>query len=60
MQGRFELKGPRTGKKQFFKIFSQRYETKNLTFEPEKFYGSTSYCVKTESRVAIVHRNTIV
>lgn len=39
------------GQQQLIKIFSEIYETKNFTFEPERFYDSTSYCVKTESRV---------
>lgn len=50
-QGRFKLKGPRTGKKKLLTMFSSLGETKNLTLSPEKLYDSTSYCVKTESRV---------
>lgn len=50
-QGRFELKGPRIGKKQLLKIFSQIYDVKNLTFEPERLYDSTNYCIKLHTRV---------
>jgi len=50
-QGRFELKGPRTGKKQLLKIFSQLGEIKNLTFAPERLYNSKAYCMKVDSRV---------
>ena len=50
-QGRFELKGSRTGKKQLLKMFRVLGCTKNLTFRPELSVDSTSYCVKDESRV---------
>lgn len=50
-QGRFELKGPRTGKKQLLKLFSQLGDIVNLTFQPEKLYDSTRYCTKESTRV---------
>ena len=51
IQGRFKLKGPRTGKKQLLKIFNEIYNIKNLTFEPERIYDSTKYCTKSLSRL---------
>lgn len=51
MQGRFKLKGPRTGKKQLLKKFSSLGCVKNLTIEPERCKDSTRYCSKTETRV---------
>jgi len=49
-QGRFELKGTRLGKKRLLEIFSETFDTKNLTFEPEVLYDSTTYCMKNETR----------
>ena len=51
IQGRFELQGPRTGKKQLLKMFGVLGCTKNLTFRPELSVDSTDYCTKTETRV---------
>lgn len=51
MQGRFKLKGPRTGKKQLLKLFSELACVRNLTFEPERSKDSTRYCSKIETRV---------
>lgn len=51
-QGRFELKGPRTGKKQLLKQFSQLGSINNLTFDIEKCYNSSRYCTKEETRLA--------
>ena len=51
-QGRFELKGSRTGKKQLLKMFRVLGCTKNLTFRPELSVDSTDYCTKTETRVS--------
>lgn len=45
-QGRFVLKGPRLGKKKLLEIFGKIDGTKNLTFEPERLYDSSSYCTK--------------
>ena len=50
-QGRFELKGPRVGKRKLLTMFEKLGDIKNLTFSPERLYDSTSYCVKSESRV---------
>ena len=50
-QGRFELKGPRIGKRKLLTMFKKLGDTKNLTFSAERLYNSTSYCVKAESRV---------
>ena len=50
-QGRFELKGPRIGKRKLLTLFSELGETSNLTFSPERVYNSTMYCVKEETRV---------
>ena len=51
LQGRFEIRGPRTGKKQLLKIFSKLGCVKNLSFEAERSKNSTSYCTKLETRV---------
>ena len=51
MQGRFKLKGPRTGKKQLLKLFSELACVRNLTFEPERSKDSTRYCSKIQTRV---------
>jgi len=51
-QGRFELKGSRTGKKQLLKMFGVLGCTKNLTFRPELYGDSTDYCTKTETRIS--------
>jgi len=51
MQGRFKLKGPRTGKKQLLRLFSELACVRNLTFEPERSKDSTRYCSKTQTRV---------
>ena len=50
-QGRFVLKGPRTGKKQLLKLFSEINCVTNLTLEFEKVYNSTRYCTKSTTRV---------
>ena len=50
-QGRFELKGSRTGKKQLLKMFGALGCTKNLTFRPELSVDSTDYCTKIETRI---------
>ena len=50
-QGRFELKGPRIGKKQLLTMFKELGSTTNLTFSPERLYDSSNYCVKEETRV---------
>ena len=39
-QGRFELKGPRTGKKQLLKLFSELNSVKDLTIDYEKQYNT--------------------
>ena len=41
-QGRFELKGPRIGKRKLLRMFSELGETSNLTFSPERLYGIVS------------------
>lgn len=51
IQGRFELKGPRIGKKQLLKIFASLGCVRNLTFEPERVENSTAYCTKLQTRV---------
>ena len=51
-QGRFELKGPRTGKKQLLSLFSELGCVKNLTFEAERLIDSTEYCTKIETRIS--------
>jgi hypothetical protein len=51
IQGRFELKGPRTGKKQLLKMFTNLGCVKNLTFEPERVENSTTYCTKLKTRI---------
>ena len=51
-QGKFELKGSRTGKKQLLKMFGVLGCTKNLTFRPELSVDSTDYCTKAETRVS--------
>lgn len=51
-QGRFDLKGSRTGKKQLLEMFGVLGCTKNLTFRPELSADSTDYCTKTETRVS--------
>jgi len=51
-QGRFELKGSRTGKKQLLKMFGVLGCTKNLTFRPELSVDSTEYCTKTDTRIS--------
>ena len=38
-QGRFELKGPRAGKKQLLKQFSQLGSIKDLIFDVKKCYN---------------------
>lgn len=50
-QGRFELRGPRIGKKQLLKIFSELGCVTNLTFDAERLLDSTEYCVKKTSRL---------
>ena len=50
-QGRFKLKGPRTGKKQLLKLFSELACVRNLTFEPERSKDSTKYCSKVQTRI---------
>jgi len=50
-QGRFKLKGPRTGKKQLLKLFSELACVRNLTFEPERSKDSTRYCSKVQTRI---------
>ena len=51
-QGRFELKGPRTGKKRLLKLFSTLSSVKNLTFQQEISYDSSVYCTKADTRIA--------
>lgn len=51
MQGRFKLKGSRTGKKQLLKLFSELACVRNLTFEPERSKDSTRYCSKIQTRL---------
>lgn len=51
-QGRFELKGIRTGKKQLLKHFSELGSVKHLTFDIEKCYNSSRYCTKADTRIA--------
>ena len=51
-QGRFELKGPRTGKKQLLKQFSELGSIRDFTFEVEKCYNSSRYCTKEDTRLA--------
>ena len=51
MQGRFKLNGPRTGKKQLLKLFSELACVQNLTFEPERSKDSTRYGSKIQTRV---------
>ena len=50
-QGRFELIGPRTGKKQLLEIFSELGSVHQLTFSPERVSDSTDYCSKELTRV---------
>ena len=50
-QGRFELKGPRSCKKQLLRLFSELACIENLTFEPERSKDSTRYCSKIQTRV---------
>lgn len=50
-QGRFELKGPRIGKKQLLKIFSELSCVTHLTFDAKRLLDSTEYCVKKTSRL---------
>ena len=45
MQGQ----GPRTGKKQLLRLFSELACVRNLTFKPERSKDSTRYCSKTET-----------
>ena len=51
-QGRLNLLGPRVGKKALLSLFSELWDIKNLTLEPEIAYDSTSYCTKSETRIA--------
>jgi len=51
-QGRFVLKGPRRGKQSLLKEFSEIFNTKNLTLQPEIAYNSSSYCEKSETQIA--------
>jgi len=51
-QGRFVLKGPRIGKRKLLDLFSENYDTINLTVEPEVLSDSTAYCTKFETSVA--------
>ena len=51
-QGRFKLKGARRGKRSLLKDFSEIFDTTNLTLEPELSRDSSSYCEKSETRIA--------
>ena len=50
-QGRFEIKGPRIGKKKLLKLFSNLGCVKNLTFSAERVHDSTKYCTKLETQI---------
>ena len=51
-QGRFKLRGAHTSKSNLLKEFSEIFDTTNLTFQPELAYDSSSYCAKSETRIA--------
>lgn len=50
-QGRFVLRGPRIGKRKLLSLFADKYDTMNLTVEPEILSDSTSYCIKEDTSV---------
>jgi hypothetical protein len=45
-QGHFELRGPRIGKKQLLKIFSELGCIISLIFGAERLLDNTKYCIK--------------
>jgi len=50
-QGRFVLRGPRIGKNKLLSYFTEKWNTINLTVDPEKSSDSSLYCTKSETQV---------